>query len=131
MKPGMTVSQWFSATSASARISPASWASMSSMASRRAEVGRHLVVARARRVQPPGRLADQLLQPRLDVHVYVFERARAEPPFRDLGRDGIETRHDFVRILGRDHPAPASMRAWACEARMSCGASALSTSIEA
>ena len=41
-----------------------------------AEVGRHLVVARARGMQPAGRLADQLLQPRLDIHVDVLERAR-------------------------------------------------------
>ena len=49
------------------------------------EIGRHLVVARARRVQPPGGVADQLLQPRLDVHVDVFERAReGEAAFGDL-----------------------------------------------
>jgi hypothetical protein len=41
-----------------------------------AEVGRHLVVPRARGVESSGRLADDLLQPRLDVHVDVFERAR-------------------------------------------------------
>ena len=38
------------------------------------EVGRHLVVARARGVQPPGGRADQLLEPALDVHVHVFQR---------------------------------------------------------
>ena len=41
-----------------------------------AEIGRHLVVPRARGVKPPGRLADDLLQPRLHVHVDVLERAR-------------------------------------------------------
>ena len=41
-----------------------------------AKVGRHLVVARARGVEPAGRLADDLLQPRLDIHVNVLERAR-------------------------------------------------------
>ena len=40
-----------------------------------AEIRHHLVIARARGVQPPGRLADQLLEPRLDVHVDVFEFA--------------------------------------------------------
>ncbi len=40
------------------------------------EIGRHLVVARARRVEPPGGIADQLAQARFDVHVDVFERAR-------------------------------------------------------
>ena len=52
-----------------------------------AEIGRHLVVARARRVQPPGRIADQLAQARLDVHVDVFERARElEAALGDLRR---------------------------------------------
>ena len=37
------------------------------------QVGRHLIVARARRVQPPGRIADQHGQPRLDIHMDVFE----------------------------------------------------------
>jgi len=41
-----------------------------------AEVGRDLIVAAPRRVQTPGRLADDLFQPRLDVHVNVFERGR-------------------------------------------------------
>jgi len=52
------------------------------------EIGRHLVVARARRVQPPGRLADDLRQPRLDIHVDVFERPRkVEPPAGDFRAD--------------------------------------------
>ena len=38
------------------------------------EIGRHLIVARARGMQPAGRLADQLGQPALHVHVDVFER---------------------------------------------------------
>ena len=42
------------------------------------EIGRHLVVARARGVQPAGRLADQLGEPALHVHVDVFERALNE-----------------------------------------------------
>ena len=50
-----------------------------------AEIERHLVVARARGVQAPGGLADQLGQPRLDVHVDVFELARErERPAFDL-----------------------------------------------
>ncbi len=39
------------------------------------EIGRHLVVARARGMQPPGRRADQLAEPALHVHVDVFQRA--------------------------------------------------------
>ena len=40
-----------------------------------AEIGRDLVVARARGVQPSRGRADQLGKPALDVHVNVFERA--------------------------------------------------------
>jgi len=40
-----------------------------------AEVGRDLVVARARGVQTAGRCADQFGEPRLDIHVDVLERA--------------------------------------------------------
>ena len=39
------------------------------------EVRRHLVVARARGMQPPGSRADQFRKPVLDVHMDVFERA--------------------------------------------------------
>ena len=38
------------------------------------EIGRDLVVARARGVQPAGGSADQLGQPALDIHVNVLER---------------------------------------------------------
>ncbi len=40
------------------------------------EIERHLVVARAGRVQPAGGRADQGRKPGLDVHVDVFEAAR-------------------------------------------------------
>ncbi len=54
------------------------------------EVGRHLVVARARRVQPPRCVADQLAQPGLDVHVDVFERTRKVELLRfDFGQHGL------------------------------------------
>ena len=39
------------------------------------EIGRDLIVARARGVQPPGRRPDQLGEPALDVHMDVLERA--------------------------------------------------------
>ena len=39
------------------------------------EIGRHLVVARAGRMQPSRRLADQFRQAALHVHMDVFERA--------------------------------------------------------
>ena len=38
-----------------------------------AEIGRHLVVARPRCVKPAGRVADHIGQPRLDIHVNIFE----------------------------------------------------------
>ena len=54
------------------------------------EVGRDLVVARARRVQAPGRLADQLRQARLDVHVDVLERRlEGELTAFDLSRNRV------------------------------------------
>ena len=49
------------------------------------EIGRHLVVARTRGVQPPGGLADQLGEPALHVHVDVFQRTlERELAGRDL-----------------------------------------------
>ena len=39
------------------------------------EIGRHLIVARARGVQAAGGRADQIGQPAFDVHMNVFERA--------------------------------------------------------
>jgi hypothetical protein len=54
------------------------------------EIGRHLIVARACRVQPPGRIADQLPQPGLDVHVDVFEgRGETEFTALDLSRNRV------------------------------------------
>ena len=38
------------------------------------EIGRDLIVARARGVQPPGRRPDQVGEPALDIHMDVFER---------------------------------------------------------
>jgi hypothetical protein len=39
------------------------------------EIGRDLIVARTRRMQPPGRRPDQFAKPALDVHMDVFQRA--------------------------------------------------------
>ena len=53
------------------------------------QIGRHLVVARPRRVQPPGRRSDQLAEPLLDVHVDVLERGiLRDAIFRILFGDG-------------------------------------------
>ena len=64
--------------------------SSASIASRTQErkSSRDLVVARAGGVQPSRRGADQLGQPRLDIHVDVFElRAEGEAAALDLARE--------------------------------------------
>ena len=54
------------------------------------EVGCHLVVARARRVQPAGDRADQLGQPRLDVEVDVLQGAgKGEFPCFDFSQNRV------------------------------------------
>ena len=50
-----------------------------------AEIGRDLVVAGARGVEPPGGRADQFGQPAFDVHMDVFERTlEVEGAFADF-----------------------------------------------
>ena len=44
------------------------------VANQQPEVGRDLIVARARRVQAPGGRPDQLAKPALDIHMNVLER---------------------------------------------------------
>ncbi len=69
-----------------------------------AEVGHHLVVARARGVQPSGGGADQFGQPRLDVEMDVLQLA-LEDEFarRDLLFDRVQTGQDLLAvILGDD-----------------------------
>ena len=56
-----------------------------------AEIGRHLIVARARGVQPPGRRADQFGEAGLHVHVDVLiGLAEREAALADLGRDRVQ-----------------------------------------
>ena len=56
----------------------------------KAEIGRDLVVAGARGVQPLAGLADQLGEPRLDIHMNVFERlGERERAALDLARDRL------------------------------------------
>jgi hypothetical protein len=55
------------------------------------EVRRHLVVARARRVQAAGGLAGDLLEPRLDIGMDILERRlERERPGLDLLQDAVE-----------------------------------------
>ncbi len=86
-----------------------------------AEVGGDLVVARARGVQPARRVADQLGQPRLDIHMDVFEGgAELELAGVDLRLDLVEPGDDRVAVLSSTaRPRPTSMRAWAREPAMS------------
>ena len=55
-------------------------------------------------MQPAGRLADQLLEPALDVHVHVLERARErERAGLDLGQHPVEAGADLAGVvLGDD-----------------------------
>src|SRR5262249_48921238 len=72
------------------------------------EIGRHLVVARARRVQPPGGRPDQFGEPRLDVHMNILERPlEAEPALLDLFQDVVEPANDLAGVLLGDDAAPA------------------------
>ncbi|MNN39819.1 hypothetical protein D3C81_1538710 [compost metagenome] len=69
-----------------------------------AEVRRHLIIAAARRVQTPRRLADQLRQAGLDVHVDVFIGvAEGEGPVPDLGLDDVQSAQDGVRVALLDN----------------------------
>ena len=67
------------------------------------EVGRHLVVARARGMQLAGDRADQLGEPALDIQMDVLERAREfECAGLDLGRDLVEAARDLFASALRD-----------------------------
>ena len=70
-----------------------------------AEIGRHLVVAAARGMQPARRLADQLGQPRLDIHVNVLMRfAEGEASVADLGLDRVQPAQNGLGVLGPQNP---------------------------
>ena len=77
MKPGITVAAWSqrllgerALIGGERRIDP-----VDGIAHPEPEIGRDLIVARARRMQPPGGRPDQLGEPALDIHMDVFERA--------------------------------------------------------
>ena len=92
----------------------------------KAEVGRDLVVARARGVQPPGRFADQLAEAVLDGHVDVLELGALGntvplifagddvEPLEDrrrvgLADDPLVAKHRRMRLRGRDVLAPQAL----------------------
>lgn len=68
-----------------------------------ADIGRDLIVARAARVQPFARIADQRGEPRLDVQVHVFE---IQLPFELAALDlALDLRHaalDGREVVGAD-----------------------------
>ena len=70
---------------------------------RQTRVGRHLVVARAARVQALSGLADTARELALDGHVDVLVvDVEGEVAGVDIGLDGIETRADLLGVLGAD-----------------------------
>ena len=72
------------------------------LAQPQAQVGGHLVVARARRVQAPGGVARQLGKTGLHVHVDVLERpVERKPAFGDLLADGVQTPEDGIAVRFR------------------------------
>ena len=96
-----------------------------------AEIGRHLVVARAGGVQPPGRRADQLGQPRLDVEMDVFQFAlEDELALGDFLFDLLQALQDGLASSLEMMPSVASMRACAFEPARSSTARRLSKSME-
>ncbi len=96
------------------------------------EVQRHLVVARARRMQAPGRGADQFGEPRFDIHMDVFERAGKGEGAASIS-PAIWSRPWWIAVTssGEMIPVAASMAAWAFEPAMSCAARRWSKPIEA
>ena len=72
------------------------------------EIGRDLIVARARGVQLARDRPDQVLEPRLHRHVDVFVfAAELEAAPLDLGAHGIEARHDGLGLLVAENAAGA------------------------
>ena len=67
------------------------------------EIGRHLVVARARGMELAGDRPDQLAQPALDIQMNVLERTRELELARlDLGGDRVETARDLLGLFRVD-----------------------------
>ena len=69
------------------------------------QVGGHLVVATAPGVEPPCHASHSLLEPRLDVHVNVFQR-RIEAEFSrlDLRRQRLQALDQGLDICLRQQP---------------------------
>ena len=76
MKPGITVPAWVKRLFGKRPLIAGERGveRVDRVAHPKPEIGRHLIVARARGVQPPGGRADQLGEAALHVHVDVFQR---------------------------------------------------------
>ena len=97
-----------------------------------AEIGRHLVVARAGGVEAPGGGADQLPEPGLDMHVDVLERRILRDSRTGIFvLDPLEPLGDAEASASGMIPCFASIAAWASEAAISSRQSLLSKPIEA
>ncbi len=97
-----------------------------------ADVGGHLVVARAPGVQPLAGVADQRGEPLLDVEVDVLEVARPrELAALDLAADDCHAALDRREVRRVSTPAAASIRACASDPAMSAAARRRSKSTDA
>ncbi len=76
-----------------------------------AKVRRHLVVAAATGMEAAAGIADPVGEPRLDVHMDVFERRlERETPGLDLGGDGLKAAGDGALVGGGNDPSAGQHR---------------------
>ena len=109
----MTVPTCSSARSSSAASSASIPAErlVDRVAHEQAEIGRHLVVARARGVELARDRTDQFGQPLLDMHVDVLERGILDQLAVGIfGGDRVEPGQDLRGLVGGQNALPAEHR---------------------
>ena len=85
------------------QIEQRSFQAVDEVADVKPEIGRDLIVSRARRMQAAGDGTDDFGEPRFDVHVNVFERPREnEGSGTDFLLDLREAFRDALRVRARD-----------------------------
>jgi len=122
VKPGMRLSACCSArvTRASCRVLDLELHVVEGVADPELEVGGHLVIARAGRVQAARGRTDQLAKPCFDIEVDVLELpAEGEGPGLDLPDDRLQAALDLRPSSAVMIFCLTSMEAWAWEAVMS------------